>query len=227
MRQNVLVLFMRLTTQNKTSPRQNRVDPLGHIISTKARGAWMGNRGNIHNDTQQIVRPYKLYAWLICQLQFKNRHRQIMAPNLYTELFFLDEATAFAAGHRPCFECRREDALCFKILWLQGNPEHGFTDRTSIQEIDNILHKERMQRDGTKAVYQASINDLSNGTFVLFEGNPYLLYDRQMHEWTPFGYEAAQALPQAEIVSVMTPQSIVNAFHAGYLPQINAIHAKP
>ena len=93
---------------------QNRVNPFGEIIETKARGLWMGNRGHIHNDDRKIVRPFKLKAWIACKLEFKNRHREIMAHNLYTELFFLDEATAFAAGHRPCFECRRENAEKFK-----------------------------------------------------------------------------------------------------------------
>lgn len=104
---------------------QNRVNPFGEIIETKARGAWMGNRGRIHNEQKQIVSQYKLSAWLICQLKFKGRKRQIMAPKSYTELFFLDEATAFAAGHRPCFDAEE------KIL--TGSKNYGFT------EIDNII----------------------------------------------------------------------------------------
>ena len=85
---------------------QNRVNPLGDIIRTPARGAWMGNRGLLHNERQEIVRPYRLIPWITCVLSFKNRHRPVMAPGQYTELFFLDEATSFAAGHRPCKECR-------------------------------------------------------------------------------------------------------------------------
>ena len=88
---------------------QNRVDPFGNIIATKARGEWMGNRGKIHNDNKEITHAFKLKAWLTCKLEFKNRRREVMGLKTYTELFFLDEATAFAAGHRPCFECRRED----------------------------------------------------------------------------------------------------------------------
>ena len=100
---------------------QNRVNPFGQIIETTARGLWMGTRGNIHNAERKIVRQFKLKAWITCRLEFKGRKRQMMMPNLYTELFFLDEATAFAAGHRPCCECRREDYNNFKAAWLKGN----------------------------------------------------------------------------------------------------------
>src|SRR3978361_1384995 len=114
---------------------QNRVDPFGNIINTSARGALMGNRGLLHNDKQTLVRTFKLKAWITCKLEFKERKRTVMAPNQYTELFFLDEATSFAAGHRPCFECRREDYNRFKTNWLKGNPEYSFNGKTSIKEI--------------------------------------------------------------------------------------------
>ena len=107
---------------------QNRVNPYGKIIETEARGAWMGNRGLLHNENKEIVRPYKLKAWITCLLQFKGRQREIMSPNRYTELFFLDEATALAAGHRPCFECRKEDYNKFKSLWIKGNPGCNFSE---------------------------------------------------------------------------------------------------
>ncbi|MEO8821838.1 MAG: hypothetical protein ABI267_08810 [Ginsengibacter sp.] len=95
---------------------QNRVDPFGNIIKTTARGSWMGNRGILHNDQQQVLRPFKLKAWITCKLEFNGRKRPVMAPHRYTGLFFLDEATSFAAGHRPCFECRRQDYHKFKTL---------------------------------------------------------------------------------------------------------------
>src|ERR1700760_1777025 len=103
---------------------QNRVDPEGNIIRTSARGSWMGNRGIIHDEQQNVLRAFKLKAWITCVLAFKGRKRPVMAPNRYTELFFLDEATAFSAGHRPCFECRRQDAGRFKSLWIKANPEY-------------------------------------------------------------------------------------------------------
>src|ERR1700761_7186777 len=110
---------------------QNRVDPMGNIIRTSARGAWMGNRGLIHDEHQHVLRPFRLKAWLICVLQFRNRKRVVMSPGQYTELFFFDEATAFSAGHRPCFECRRSDALLFRSCWIKGNPEYGFQEKTA------------------------------------------------------------------------------------------------
>src|SRR5436853_7505403 len=114
---------------------QNRVDPFGNIIKTAARGAWMGNRGVIHNEQQRITHVFKHKAWITCALQFKGRKRTVMTPGRWTELFFLDEATAFAAGHRPCFECRKEDATRFKSCWIHGNTSDGVTMTTSIRSI--------------------------------------------------------------------------------------------
>ena len=149
---------------------QNRVDPFGNLIKTAARGSWMGNRGVIHNDNKEIIRPFKLKAWITCKLEFKGRKREVMAHNRYTELFFPDEATAFSAGHRPCFECRRDDFNRFKYFWLKGNPGYNFNERTSIQKIDDILHNERIDRHNSKIVFQKSIAHLPNGVFVLPTG---------------------------------------------------------
>lgn len=199
---------------------QNRVDPFGNIIMTKARGAWMGNRGILHNDEQEVLRPYKLNAWITCKLEFKGRRREIMAPKRYTELFFLDEATSFAAGHRPCFECRRNDYNRFKTLWLKGNPQYNFDEKTTIKELDDILHQERMDDNNTKVTYEENIDAIPNGTFVLIDNKPYLVFGKNIYLWTPFGYEKGMALPNAEKLAVLTPRSIVNTFRAGYLPQI-------
>jgi hypothetical protein len=199
---------------------QNRVDPFGNIIMTKARGAWMGNRGILHNDEQEVLRPYKLNAWITCKLDFKGRRREVMAPKRYTELFFLDEATSFAAGHRPCFECRRNDYNRFKTLWLKGNPQYNFDEKTTIKEIDDILHQERMDDNNTKVTYEENIDTIPNGTFVLIDNKPYLVFGKNIYLWTPFGYEKGMALPNVEKLTVLTPRSIVNTFRAGYLPQI-------
>jgi hypothetical protein len=199
---------------------QNRVDPFGNIIMTKARGAWMGNRGILHNDEQEVLRPYKLNAWITCKLEFKGRRREVMAPKRYTELFFLDEATSFAAGHRPCFECRRNDYNRFKTLWLKGNPQYNFDEKTTIKEIDDILHQERMDDNNTKVTYEENIDAIPNGTFVLIDNKPYLVFGKNIYLWTPFGYEKGMALPNAEKLTVLTPRSVVNTFRAGYLPQI-------
>lgn len=200
---------------------QNRVNAFGEIIETKARGAWMGNRGLLHNDARQIVRAYKLKAWIICLLEFKGRHREIMTPRLYTELFFMDEATAFAAGHRPCFECRRSDYNRFKEYWLKGNPEYHFSLSTSINEIDKILHNERMNEDGSKKLYTANIQSLPNGTFISVDDKAYLIAGKYLHLWSVDGYTNKSMINGNDTVNVLTPKSIVNAFKAGYTPQIN------
>lgn len=200
---------------------QNRVNPFGQIIETKDRGLWMGNRGNIHNLNHAIVRPFKLKAWLTCRLQFKGRHREVMAPGKYTELFFLDEATAFAAGHRPCSECRKEDFNRFKSLWIEANPEYKFTLKTSIQEIDNVLQQERIGKDGLQKTHQEKIKNLPDGTFISVDDKPYLIFNKHLYLWTSAGYKEKQSLPSAnKSVTVLTPTSIVNTFRAGYVPQI-------
>jgi hypothetical protein len=125
-------------------PRQNRVDPFSEIIATPARGTLMGNRGRLHNESGQIIRPYKGKRWIICQLQYKGRRRQIMAPGRYTELFFLDEATALAAGHRPCAECSRSRFKEFVEAWVQANPELITGTKVSAGQLDTILHQERV-----------------------------------------------------------------------------------
>lgn len=181
----------------------------------------MGNRGQLHNSNQQIIRPYKLKAWLTCLLHFKDRYRKVMTPNLYTELFFLDEATAFAAGHRPCFECRREAYTRFKTCWTQGNPNHTFSMKTSIKEIDNVMHDERMNADGSKKMYKATISSLPEGTFILMNNNAYLIANHHLYLWSAEGYTERDAVPTKTQVSVLTPPSVVNAFSAGYSPQIS------
>jgi hypothetical protein len=198
---------------------QNRVDPLGNIIRTPARGAWTGNRGVLHDHHKTLLRPFKLKAWITCQLEFKGRNREVMAPDRWTELFFLDEATSFAAGHRPCFECRRTDANRFKSFWLKGNPEYNFTEKTPIGEIDKILHKERIDRKRSKITFEKRIDHIPDGTFVLVGSDPFLVLRRSLFRWTPFGYEKGIALPDVNKLTVLTPRSIVNTFRAGYTPQ--------
>lgn len=200
---------------------QNRVDPFGNIIRTAARGSWMGNRGILHDDHRNIQRPYKLKAWITCVLEFRGRKRAVMSPHRYTELFFFDEATSFAAGHRPCFECRRKDFQRFKTHWLQGNPEYGFHEKTPIISIDEIIHRERIDRAKAKITFEESKDLIPDGVFVSYAGKPYLIFDNQMHEWSPFGYQRKVAVPHADFLTVLTPKSIVNTFRAGYLPQMS------
>ena len=188
----------------------------------------MGNRGLLHDEHQHILRPYRLKAWITCVLEFKGRKRQVMAPNRYTELFFLDEATSFSAGHRPCAECRRQDFQRWKALWLRGNPEYRFTEKTPIREIDAILHKERMERDGAYRSFvreppdgssRTTTRELPDGCFVGYDGKAFLVVKGSIFPWTPFGYGEGIVLPDGGKVEVLTPASIVRSFRAGYVPQ--------
>lgn len=199
---------------------QNRVDPFANIIITPARGAWTGNRGVLHDHDKKILRPFRLKAWITCQLEFKGRKRPVMAPDRWTELFFLDEATALAAGHRPCFECRRMDATRFKAFWLKGNPEYHFNEKTSIGEIDKIIHEERIDRHQSKITYEEKSDRIPNGAFITRDGKAYLVKDRCFFLWMPAGYEKVIPLDDGDLFTVLTPRSIVNALRAGYLPQM-------
>ncbi|MGN6639972.1 MAG: hypothetical protein ACTHJ8_13760 [Mucilaginibacter sp.] len=199
---------------------QNRVDPYGNIIITSARGNWMGNRGILHDENQNLLRPYKLKAWITCVLEFRGRKRTVMAPHRYTELFFFDEATAFAAGHRPCFECRRQDYNRFKSFWLKGNSEYGFDEKISIQKIDEILHRERLNHDGSKVKHQENLNTLPDGTFIEIGGKPHVIFREVIYEWSPFGYGEKKPLPKVETITILTPKSFVNTFRAGYVPEV-------
>jgi hypothetical protein len=199
---------------------QNRVDPFGNIIKTPERGKWLGNRGVIHNQDQEIVRPYKLKAWIICMLEFRGRHREVMMPDRWTELFFFDEATAFSAGHRPCFQCRYQAHIRFKETWLKGNPQFGFTMKTPVADIDSIIHRERTAADKSKQTYEADLQGLPDGTFVIVNHKPHLVNEGKLHPWSPAGYGKPFNFTGIEKVTVLTPQSIVNAFSAGYVPQM-------
>jgi hypothetical protein len=200
---------------------QNRLDPNGAIIKTGSRGAWMGNRGVIHNALKELLKQFSLKTWITCRLEFKGRTREIMAPKRYTELFSLDEATAFAAGHRPCSECRRDDYKRFKEKWLEANAAYGFTEKTKIAEIDNVLHSERIDRNGKKNSYRAPLNELPDGTFMLLHNAPFLKWKNWLYRWSPAGYIEKQSGDTLSTVEVLTPASIVNMFRAGYIPQVD------
>jgi hypothetical protein len=195
---------------------QNRVNPFGAIIKTPARGSLMGNRGVIHSDAGEIKKAYKLKTWITCLLRFKGRKFRIMAPKRWTALFFLDEATAFAAGHRPCNECRRDDFKRFKLFWIKGNSEYGFNMKTKIALIDEILHKERINSKGEKITFEMNISEIPDGTFVTMNSIPYLFFHSRLYEWTPDGYKNALLLHTVPRLTVITPKSIVKMFLAGY-----------
>src|SRR6516225_7744293 len=147
-------------------PRQNRVTPFGDIIATLERGTFMGNRGVLHDSEGRIKRAWQLKRWIVCVLEFKERKRQVMTPGHYTELFFLDEATAFAAGHRPCAECRRVRFLDFCNAWARAHPSKDASPRPSATMIDDRLHAERIASNRSKRSYMAALDDLPDGVFV-------------------------------------------------------------
>ncbi len=208
-------------------PKQNRVQPDGTIIATDARGTYMGNRGGpLHNDNQELVRQTSSKGWIICVLEFKGRQRTIMTPGEYTELFFLDEATALAAGHRPCHECRRERALAFRAAVVHDNSLFPHGAQTKFPALDEVLQRERMTeayfiKDRRKRTYLTTIDTLPNGAFIFYNQAFYLIWESEIYRWTPTGYLAPMARPVAENVVVLTPLSTVTALKNGYVPDVH------
>ena len=207
------------------STKQNRVTPFGTIIATPERGLFMGNRGILHNDRQEIVTPYVSKAWIICRLHFKGRKRTLMSPGSYTELFFLDEATALAAGHRPCYECHREKALAFRAAWQKA---HGRPDEKPLKmrNIDAILHDERLtpgriKKNRSQQTYTAVYDTLPNGAFISVEKRPFLIWNGLLFPWSPGGYENPIPLSSHEQVIVLTPASTVRVLTHGYAPVVH------
>ena len=179
----------------------------------------MGNRGILHDEHRQIVVypnskrvPWTTKAWIICQLEFEGRKRQIMTLGHYTELFFLDEATAFAAGHRPCAECRREAYNRFKTLWQQT---HG------VKPIDPTLHQERTDSMGRKRTYSGAIDTLPTGTFIQLDGKFWLVVGERLYEWSPGGYTSSSSRPTQLDVQVLTPRATVAVLALGYAPHLH------
>lgn len=205
----------------RKSPLQNRVTPHGEIIATPHRGAWMGNRGGrLHDDSKQLTaRRWASKHWICCLLSFRGRQRQIMAPNRYTELFFLDEATGFAAGHRPCAECRRSDFNRFIQLWAGIR---GLDGRAYVRDIDDQLHLERLSGRKNKRTHETSVQGLPDGCFIRFENQPMLIRGDAVLTWTPGGYADPLSKRSLDQVEVLTPPSLVQILQAGYDIQIDA-----
>ena len=184
----------------------------------------MGNRGVLHDEHGRIRREHQLRRWIICRLEFKGRHREIMRPGRWTELFFLDEATALAAGHRPCAECRRSRFNEFRKAWLAGNPEAAEGEgRISAPALDDVLHRERLAA-GAKVTFRARVGELPDGVIVAGAGEevdaPHLLWDGRLWAWGPAGYEERGPSRPAAVVEVLTPRSTVNAVANGFRPDV-------
>lgn len=201
-------------------PLQNRVTPFGELVADPARGLVYGNRGCLHDASGAIVRHHQVRRWIACRLTFKDRRRRSMAPpGRYTALFFLDEATAFAAGHRPCAECRREDYNRFSDLWARMHDgERG------VDAIDTRLHSERLDGPTTQRQRPAPLDDLPDGVMVSREGQPWLVLGPSLLRWTVAGYVARRPRPAGEPASVLTPRSLVAVLDADWRPAVPLLH---
>jgi hypothetical protein len=202
------------------SPRQNRVTPLGDLIADPARGLVYGNRGCLHDSAGRIRRHHNGKRWIACRLRFKGWHRSpLMQPGRFTELFFLDEASAFAAGHRPCALCRREDYVRFTDLW------HDIHGTTRADAIDQQLHDERLDPQGARRLHEAGSERLPDGTFVLRDGEPWLVAGSDLARWTPAGYIAHIKRPAGTPAKVITPPSLVAVLREGWTPVVPLLHS--
>ena len=180
-----------------------------------------GNRGCLHDEYGAIRRPYATTRWIACQLEFRGRHRpRLMAPGRYTELFFLDDATALAAGHRPCAECRRADYNRLTQIWNTLHPEHAGADA-----IDGQLHGERLDpRTRHRRLHDARYSGLPDGAFVLYEARPWLVRGSSLLLWSAGGYAARRRRPARGQAQLITPPSLVAALRSGWAPLVPLFH---
>jgi len=196
-------------------PLQNRVDPFGELFATSARGLFMGNRGGrIHTDDKNLTRRrWASRQWICCVLDFKNRQRDVWG-RFYTEMFFLDEVTALAAGHRPCFECRRKNAETFAGFWQEAFKR---ARRPRAGEMDLALHAERL--DGrAKRLHRSKLDELPDGAFVTLDEGAHAVRGNALLRWTPKGYDASKRRPRGATADVLTPPAILAVLAAGYRP---------
>jgi hypothetical protein len=202
-------------------PLQNRVTPLGELIADPARGLVYGNRGCLHDAAGRIRRHHATKRWIACRLRFRGWYRHpLLQPGKFTELFFLDEATAFAAGHRPCALCRREDYDRFGVLWRELHPGQIGADA-----MDAQLHAERIvPRTHEQIHHEAPLGDLPDGAFVLHDGAPHLVLGGDLRAWTPAGYVNNVPTPAGERATVITPPSLVAVLRAGWEPAVPLLH---
>lgn len=205
-------------------PHRNRVDPFGHLIATPARGAWYGNRGCLHDADGRITdRRPPTDAWIICLLEFKGRQRKLLQPGRFTELFFLDEGTGLAAGHRPCGECRRADLRRFGAAWPHKAAGAPFA---MVPEIDAVMRRERRERADLRSrmMLDPKRPPADGLMFTLPNGDPriaMLSARRKLWRWTPFGYEGPLPWAGREEVLLLTPPSTAAAIANGYTPQVH------
>jgi hypothetical protein len=198
------------------SARRNRVTPLGELIADPARGLVYGNRGCLHDASGEIRRRFDGRRWIACRLRFRGWHRHpLMQPGRFTELFFLDEATALAAGHRPCALCRRADYdRLAALLGVDG-----------ADAIDARLHAERLTPDrSARRLHDAAAGGLPDGAFALIDGAPWLVLGGELLRWSPRGYGERMPRPTGGRVRLITPPSLVEWLHAGGEPLVPRLH---
>lgn len=193
---------------------QNRVTPFGEIVAAPYRGSFMGNRGIIHDPATRMLlrRRWTTRAWIICVCEYKDVRRKVMARQSWTELFFLDEATALAAGHRPCFYCQRQRALAFQAAWTEGNGAPA-----KAPDMDRVLHGERLDATGGKRTHELGlpIAELPDGAMIAGGGEAYLVKAGRTYRWSWEGYAPAE--PRSTSL-LLTPPSTVRALRAGFTP---------
>ena len=202
-------------------PLRNRVTPLGELVAEPGRGLVYGNRGCLHNARGEIRRRFAGRRWIACRLAFRGWHRSpLLQPGRFTELFFLDEATAFAAGHRPCALCRREDYNVFVARWRDMHPRQRSAD-----EIDEQLHAERVDA-ATKAhrLHRVAYDELPDGAFVVHEGVPKLVREATLHCWSTSGYTTSSPRPVHGEAIVITPPSLLAVLKDGWAGAVPLVH---
>ncbi len=215
-------------------PERNRVTPLGEIVAVPLRGAWTGNRGILHRG-HQIVRSHASDLWITCALEFRGRWREQWLPNRYTHLYFHDEAVSFAAGHRPCAECRRDAYRAYQQAWAAGADRargvitaRSVADLPPARQLNATLHAERIV-PGTsrRRLHQLSWATLPDGAFVLQDGQPALVLGDATVMWSPAGYGARRIRPMAGAATVITPPATVAVLRTGYPVQIDRTARPP
>lgn len=208
-------------------PLRNRVDPFGIIQPDPGRGTLTGNRGGaLHDADRHIRRPFAGDRWILCRLQFKGRRRPLMTPGRYTELFFLDEATGLAAGHRPCAECRRNRYSLFQRYWAAGNPGLAGSPTPSAGVMDAALHADRLDGRGRRSqqrTHVSALGALPAGVMVVLPGDeiPMLVTPGGLRPWSFAGYGPPVVTPADTRVTVLTPSSVVRAVAAGFTPELH------
>ncbi|MCW3016129.1 MAG: hypothetical protein JWO02_3221 [Solirubrobacterales bacterium] len=194
-------------------PLQNRVTPFGRLQAVDSRGTVMGNRGCLHDGERRIVRNARGRRWIICRLAFRERQRTVMTPGRWTELFFLDDATALAAGHRPCAECRRPDFNAFRAAWFHHHPE----DAGPVEQLDRRLHAERAAERHPRVACAT----LPDGAMVVIDEGAWLILGSWVLAWSHHGYTTRRPRPTGD-VELLTPPSTVQVLTAGWQPAVHS-----